>query len=123
MATATIQTLAPPEVEAVAHRAPPLTTGVLAAANKPTGQVMVTEPAGLAVAKVKATVTAAVAPGTLLPPVSDAIVIWPPMTPPVAPTEILSTLDCTVRPVACTACFTPVVIAPNVMVTVTPVAI
>lgn len=57
---------------ALAHRAPPLTAGVLEAANKPTGHVIVTEPAGMAVAMVKVTVTAATAPGTLLPPVIDA---------------------------------------------------
>ena len=29
-------------------------------------------------------------------------VITPPMAPPVAPADIMSTLDCTVRPVGCT---------------------
>jgi len=122
-AAAIIQILGPPEVAWVAHRDPPLTAGVLAAANKPTGHVMVTEPGTVMdVAVLKATVTAATAPGTLLPPVIVAKVILPPNAPVDAPAEILSTVDCTVRP-RVAACLTPVVIAVNVTVTVTPVAI
>ena len=67
-------TQALPVVEAVlAHSGPPMTAGVPAVANEPAGQVMVTEPVGRGVARVKATVTGTlVAPGTLLPPVSAA---------------------------------------------------
>jgi len=68
-AMATTQVLAVGPVDVPAHNAPPETAGVLEAANKPTGQVMVTEPDGIAVARVKLTTTDALAPGTLLPPV------------------------------------------------------
>jgi hypothetical protein len=122
VAIATTQELALPEVDAVAHKAPPETAGVLEAANKPTGQVMVTEPTGMAVASKKLTTTDALAPGTLLPPVIVAAVTWPPMTPPVAPTDIMSTLDCTVRPVGCTTCFVPVTVVAKDMVTMFAVA-
>jgi len=50
----------------------PVTVGEPDDANMPAGQLMVTAPLGTAVARVKATVTAALAPGTLLPPVSVA---------------------------------------------------
>ena len=99
VAMATTQELALPEVDAVAHKAPPETAGVLEAANKPTGQVMVTEPTGMTVASKKLTTTDALAPGTLLPPVIVAAVTWPPRIKPVTPTDFMSTVVCTVRPV------------------------
>jgi len=75
LAMPTTQVLAVGPVDVMAHKAPPETAGVLEAANKPTGHVIVTkEPAGMTVARLKPTTTDALAPGTLLPPVIVAIV-------------------------------------------------
>jgi len=108
-APATIQTFAPPEVDEVAHLFPPLTVGVLDAANKPAGHVMVTEPVGRAVARVKATVTSTLAfPGTLLPPVSDAAVTCPPIAGAETPADTRSTELETVTLPGFTGCAAPV---------------
>jgi len=105
----TIQTFTPPEVDVVAQLFPPLTAGVLDAANKPAGHVMVTEPVGRAVARVKATVTSTPAfPGTLLPPVSDAAVTCPPIAGAETPADTRSTELETVTLPGFTGCAAPV---------------
>jgi len=123
VAMATTQLFTPPEVDEVAQRAPPSTAGVLEAANKPTGQVIVTEPDGIGVARVKATVTnvpaAVTAPGTLLPPFIVATVTWPPRVPTEAMSDSVSIDVCTVIPIdRKLVFFVPIVAVLKVIVTI-----